>query len=49
MNDETRGALTFLLWLIIAALLCWAVVAAVIWAAIQLLLFMGSFIVPTIS
>lgn len=46
---SNREAVWFLFWLLLILAVCWAIVAVVVWAAIQALLFMGSFIVPTVS
>lgn len=46
MTSETRRALAFLGWLLLACLICWAVVIGAVWLLINLLYFMGSVLVP---
>ena len=46
MTSETRRTLAFLGWLLLACLICWTVVIAIVWLFINLLYFMGSVLVP---
>ena len=44
-HTETRGVLAALGWLLLGVLICWAVVIGGVWAAINVLYFMGSVLV----
>ena len=44
-RTETRGVLAALGWLLLAVLLCWAVIIGGTWLVINVLYFMGSVLV----
>ena len=44
-HTETRGVLAALGWLLLAVLLCWAVIIGGVWLVINILYFMGSVLV----